>query len=416
MLDETLPPGGDNEVPPELAHQSTGPVVPEVADVPDRPAASTVPQTESATAQPGAEPSASSLAEPDPQNAPSPETDEAPPAADVTADAVQTPDKAAAPVAAAPSAEMSPAACAALLAERFPGLFAAGRALPIKLRVQVDIQARAPGVFTRKAMSLFLHRYTTSTAYLKALVASPHRFDLDGAPAGEIAAEHREAAQAELQRRQAIVQEKRSAQRRLERQPKPGQGPRGGGQAPVNPQAIDPAAAQAEGGPSTVAAANDGQPPPDPGSATRPRPPQPQRPRRDAQRPPRPDRQAPGHPSSGQGRSDRAPGGPRSSTPRRYGLPDSAQGTAAGAGAAGNANPKGVSQGQMRPASSAPAGLPLAEIEARRERAALLRAYESSTLTKANFCVLKRVSEADLDSALAQARQERGEPTPRPGR
>ena len=60
--------------------------------------------------------------------------------------------------------------------------------------------------------------------------------------------------------------------------------------------------------------------------------------------------------------------------------------------------------------------LPRAELEARRERAALLRAYESSTLTKANFCVLKRVSEADLDSALAQARQERGEMLPRPGR
>jgi hypothetical protein len=35
-------------------------------------------------------------------------------------------------------------------------------------------------------------------------------------------------------------------------------------------------------------------------------------------------------------------------------------------------------------------------------------------LTKANFCVLKRVSEADLDAALAQAKQERGESMPRP--
>jgi len=81
-----------------------------------------------------------------------------------------------------------------------------------------------------------------------------------------------------------------------------------------------------------------------------------------------------------------------------------------------SASSKAASERQTRPPSSTPAGLPLAEIEARRERAALLRAYESSTLTKANFCVLKRVSEADLDSALAQARQERGEPIPRPGR
>jgi hypothetical protein len=51
--------------------------------------------------------------------------------------------------------------------------------------------------------------------------------------------------------------------------------------------------------------------------------------------------------------------------------------------------------------------LPPAELEARRERAQLLRAFEGSTLTKTNFCVLKRISEAELDSRLVQARQER---------
>ena len=35
-----------------------------------------------------------------------------------------------------------------------------------------------------------------------------------------------------------------------------------------------------------------------------------------------------------------------------------------------------------------------------------MRAYESSTLTKANFCVLKRISEGELDAALGQARSE----------
>jgi len=48
-----------------------------------------------------------------------------------------------------------------------------------------------------------------------------------------------------------------------------------------------------------------------------------------------------------------------------------------------------------------------AELEARRDRAALLRAYESSTLTRANFCVLKRIAEAELEARLVQARQER---------
>ena len=37
----------------------------------------------------------------------------------------------------------------------------------------------------------------------------------------------------------------------------------------------------------------------------------------------------------------------------------------------------------------------------------LLRAFEASPLSKANFCTLKRISEAELDAALAQARSER---------
>ena len=51
---------------------------------------------------------------------------------------------------------------------------------------------------------------------------------------------------------------------------------------------------------------------------------------------------------------------------------------------------------------------PLPVDPAQRERALLLRAWESSPLTKSNFCVLKRISEADLDAQLAQARDERG--------
>jgi hypothetical protein len=45
--------------------------------------------------------------------------------------------------------------------------------------------------------------------------------------------------------------------------------------------------------------------------------------------------------------------------------------------------------------------------EAERERAALLRAYEGSTLTRANFCVLKRIEETALEAQLLLARQER---------
>jgi ProP effector len=53
----------------------------------------------------------------------------------------------------------------------------------------------------------------------------------------------------------------------------------------------------------------------------------------------------------------------------------------------------------------APAAMP--SDPAQRERLLLLRAFESSPLSKANFCALKRISEAELDAQLAAARQER---------
>lgn len=198
------------------------------------------------------------------------------------------------PAGAAPLPELSPAACAARLAELFPALFGAGRALPIKLRIQADIQRRAPGVFTRKSLSPVLHRHTSSTAYLKALVNSPCRYDLDGAPAGEIDDEHRQAAAAELERRRAIVEARRAAER----------------------------------------------------------------------------------------------------------------------AAAAEARRREQAEGRQREA---------ADEAARRDRAALLRAYESSTLTRANFCALKGIPEAELDERLHQAWLERearareARPTPGPG-
>jgi sRNA-binding protein len=187
------------------------------------------------------------------------------------------------PAAAAP-AELSPAACAERLAALFPALFG-GPPKPIKLRIQADIQQRSPGVFTRKSLSGFLHRHTTSTAYLKALAHSSERFDLDGVPAGELAAEHREAAVAELERRRAIFEARRQAERDAQRQAE--------------------AAARRE---------------------------------RDA------------------------------------------------------------------------------EFEARRERAALLRAFETTTLTRANFCALKGIAEAELEARLAQARTERAQRPSEPAR
>ena len=186
------------------------------------------------------------------------------------------------------AATLPPAAVAALLAEHFPALFGAGRALPIKLRIQADIQTRAPGLVNRKSLSVFLHRYTTSTAYLKALASQPQRLDLDGAPAGEIEALHRDAAVAEVERRKQMFEDRRALEREQQR-----------------------------------AAAQEAR--------------------------------------------------------RAQNAQNAAHNTARDH----------------------------AEGEARRNRAVLLRAFETATLTKANFCALKGITEAELDAQVTLAKHER---------
>lgn len=119
-----------------------------------------------------------------------------------------------APAAAVPS--MSPAACARELKQRFPALFG-DQFKPLKLRIQADIQERAPAVFTRKALSIFLHRHTGSTGYIIALSKSKERFDLDGQPAGELAQEHRDAAVEELKRRRGLNEERRELEEQQRR-------------------------------------------------------------------------------------------------------------------------------------------------------------------------------------------------------
>ena len=189
--------------------------------------------------------------------------------------------------------ELSPAACAARLAESFPALFAvlgsSAPVKPIKLRIQVDIQQRAPGVFSKRVLSIFLSRYTTTNAYLKALTLAPHRFDLDGQPAGDISEEHRQLAAEELARRRDIHLARRAAERDAQREAQ---------------RAQEAAVRQAH--------------------------------------------------------------------------------------AAGE--------------------------QARRDRASLLRAFETTTLTLANFCALKGLVAADLEAQLARARQERTERPPEPER
>ena len=72
------------------------------------------------------------------------------------------------PEAASAAAPMSAGDCAQQLRALFPALFG-GAVKPLKLRIQVDIQARAPGRFTKQALSAFFRRHTGSTAYLMAV-------------------------------------------------------------------------------------------------------------------------------------------------------------------------------------------------------------------------------------------------------
>ncbi|HVK31993.1 MAG TPA: ProQ/FINO family protein [Burkholderiaceae bacterium] len=277
----------------------------------------------------------------------------------------QVPDAAApvepstdAPAAPSPAKDLSPAATGARLAELFPALFVGpdgrGEWKAIKLRIHADIQARAPGEFSKRALGIFFSRYTTTTAYLKALAApGAQRVDLDGQPAGEIAEEHRKAAEEEVARRQAIVAERRAAYKREARPPRDA--------APVDaPPARPPRAPEpreGERGPDRRPPRHESRPPRREGPDARAAGPRPAR-------PPRPS--DPRYPSS---RPERAP--------RQAPAPEDAPSTA----------------------------LPVDP--AQRDRALLLRAFESSPLSKANFCVLKRISEADLDAALALARDER---------
>ena len=112
--------------------------------------------------------------------------------------------------------EMSLTEVAEALKTRFPALFK-GAPKPLKLRIQVDIQEQAPGVFPKQALSAFFRRYTASYGYLQAVTRAPHRFDLAGQPAGEITEEHRQVAATELTRRRTL-QNERQEQEMAERQ------------------------------------------------------------------------------------------------------------------------------------------------------------------------------------------------------
>ena len=133
----------------------------------------------------------------------------------MSTDTLPTPTPAADPPATRP-APADTAATAAQLKQLFPGLFG-GPPKPIKLRIQNDIQERAPGVFSKQALSAFFRRYTGSTSYLIAVTRAKERFDLDGQPSGELSDEHRKVAADELARRRAVHEERRELEEQQRR-------------------------------------------------------------------------------------------------------------------------------------------------------------------------------------------------------
>jgi hypothetical protein len=117
----------------------------------------------------------------------------------------RTPPSAAPPESAAPpagGAVVAPEDVGRELKALWPALFA-GTPKPLKLRIQIDIQERQPGRFSKQALSAFFRRHTGSTSYLHAVAQGRTRFDLDGQPSGEISDEHRQVAREELARRRA---------------------------------------------------------------------------------------------------------------------------------------------------------------------------------------------------------------------
>ena len=84
------------------------------------------------------------------------------------------------------------------LVENYPDVFNPDSPKPLKLGIRKKLFKTRPEWVTKKALDRTLCNWTKRRAYLQALAAGGHRYNLDGTPAGEISAEH----QANAKRRQ----------------------------------------------------------------------------------------------------------------------------------------------------------------------------------------------------------------------
>ena len=245
------------------------------------------------------------------------------------------------------AALMSPAACAAQLKQLFPALFT-GVAKPLKLRIQADIQARAPGLFTKPLLSVVLRRYTGSHSYLVALTQAAHRFDLDGVPAGELSAEHKQVAMDELTLRRANLKAaQRAPQKSAQRNPRSaGQG----AAAAVQPEVTSENALE----------------------------------------------------TNPQNASNSAPNSAPHNAPKAHTRPAARS----DADKAAQLHIQKTAQRETRAAQRVEAEQNALEDQKRRNRATLLHDFENTTLTAANFSALKGITVEAMQGYLATAREE----------
>ncbi|HOL64315.1 MAG TPA: ProQ/FINO family protein [Accumulibacter sp.] len=88
-------------------------------------------------------------------------------------------------------------------------------ALPLAIGIDKQLLARHPDI-DRKALRIALGMHTHSLRYLKAMEKACVRYQLDGQPAGEVPAEHRQHAAELIRERLKKQAEQRKAQREAE--------------------------------------------------------------------------------------------------------------------------------------------------------------------------------------------------------
>jgi len=90
-----------------------------------------------------------------------------------------------------------------ILAEGFPGCFAVNPSYrrPLKIGIHHDIAAQLGDTISPRVISDALRIYTSSSRYLKALVAGAERIDLNGMSAGTVTADQADIAKAQYEQR-----------------------------------------------------------------------------------------------------------------------------------------------------------------------------------------------------------------------